>query len=219
MSIAAAATLPIASEKGPVFRYSGFESCPIRRNVDQMSNDYPTPSEIARKAVPLPAGVALRPLVTHHDSRGDLTELNRSSWGLAPAIQWNLVHTRPNVLRGVHVHRLHADLLIVTAGEMILGLQDLRTDAATHGLVAMMRLTFDDAHVVTTPPGVAHGFFFTVASCHIYSVTHEFDGSDELGCHWRDPALSLSWPGDDPEISTRDREAGSFAEMSAALNA
>jgi dTDP-4-dehydrorhamnose 3,5-epimerase-like enzyme len=50
-------------------------------------------------------------------------------------------------------------------------------------------------------------------------VTHEFDGSDDFGCHWRDPALSLRWPGDDPELSPRDRDAGSFAEMVALLTA
>jgi len=182
-----------------------------------MLSNYPIPGEIARQAMPLPDGVKLRPLSTFCDDRGDLTELNRASWDLPPVVQWNLVHSRPNVLRGVHAHRLHFDLLTVTAGEMILGLQDLRANAPTHGLAAMMRLAFDDPHVVTIPPGVAHGFFFTVASCHIYGVTHEFDGADEFGCHWRDPALSLRWPGDDPELSSRDSQAGSLAELIAVL--
>ena len=183
-----------------------------------MSNAYPGHREIVRRATPLPTGVGFRALTTHHDSRGEFTELNRASWNLATPMQWNMVHSRPNVLRGVHVHRLHEDLLTVTAGEMILGLQDLRTSTPTHGLTAMVCLTFDEPHVVTIPPGVAHGFYFTMPSCHIYSVTHEFDGSDELGCHWRDPLLSLRWPGNDPQLSERDRKAGSFSAMVAALN-
>jgi dTDP-4-dehydrorhamnose 3,5-epimerase len=189
-----------------------------RFNISHMSDDYPAPREIIRQAIPLPAGVGFHPLTTHQDSRGNFTELNRASWKLAIPVQWNMVHSRPNVLRGVHVHRLHEDLLTVTAGEMILGLRDLRAAAPTHGLTAMVRLAFDDPHVVTIPSGVAHGFYFTMPSCHIYSVTHEFDASDELGCHWRDPLLSLRWPGNDPQLSERDRNAGSFPAMVAALN-
>jgi dTDP-4-dehydrorhamnose 3,5-epimerase len=102
---------------------------------------------------------------------------------------------------------------------MILGLQDLREDAPTQGLAAMVRLDFGDPHAVTIPPGVAHGFYFPVASSHIYSVSREFDPTDELGCHWRDPALALRWPHESPEISHRDRDAGTFAEMLAALTA
>ena len=43
-----------------------------------------------------------------------------------PATQWNMVRSRPNVLRGVHAHRQHIDYLTMVSGIMILGLQDLR---------------------------------------------------------------------------------------------
>jgi hypothetical protein len=38
-----------------------------------MTSAYPTPRAIQQDDVPLPAGVAFRPLTTHRDSRGDLT--------------------------------------------------------------------------------------------------------------------------------------------------
>ncbi len=66
------------------------------------------------------------------------------------------------------------------------------------------------------PPGVAHGFYAPEPSCHVYSVTEYFDGSDEYGCAWNDPALGLDWPCDAPLLSDRDRDAGCFADMIAA---
>jgi dTDP-4-dehydrorhamnose 3,5-epimerase len=166
----------------------------------------------------LPAGVIVRPLTPHSDERGTFCELFRDSWELGPRpVQWNMVRSSAGVLRGVHAHLRHADLLSVAVGEMLLGLHDLRDGSPSCGMSVMLRLTADDPSLVTIPVGVAHGFYFPIPSLHIYAVTSEFDGNDEFGCRWDDPALHLDWPCRTPLLSQRDRDSGSLSAMRAEL--
>lgn len=165
----------------------------------------------------LPTGVQLRALQPHDDDRGRFTELFRDQWDLGDRpVQWNVVHSAPNVLRGVHLHRFHADCLTVASGEMRLALKDVRPDSSTRGIGCILAMSGDQPALAYIPPGVAHGFYFPVASLHIYGVSRAFDGSDEYGCRWDDTALGFDWPCKDPVLSPRDRSAGSFADMLAA---
>jgi dTDP-4-dehydrorhamnose 3,5-epimerase len=168
----------------------------------------------------LPAGVELRTLQPHADERGVFTELFRESWDVAvvPA-QWNVVRSRENVLRGVHVHWRHADYLTVVSGRATIGLHDLRDDSETSGAGAVVALTSDAPATLTIPTGVAHGFYFHEPSIHVYAVTHEFDPADELGCRWDDPGLEIGWPCADPHLSDRDRALGSLSDLRARWNA
>ena len=60
-------------------------------------------------------GVRLLPLHPHHDERGTFTEVFAAHWGagIDPA-QWSVVHSAPGVLRGMHLHLRHDEL--VTSG-------------------------------------------------------------------------------------------------------
>ena len=58
-------------------------------------------------------------------------------------MQWNLVSSAPNTLRGVHVHLAHWDYLHVAVGAMLLGLNDMRPWSPTHGQSALLRLAAD----------------------------------------------------------------------------
>jgi dTDP-4-dehydrorhamnose 3,5-epimerase len=155
--------------------------------------------------VHLPDGVSLRRLTPHRDDRGVFTELFRGEWevGLEP-VQWNAVTTKANVLRGVHVHPVHDDYLVVHGGRASVGLRDLRTGSPTAGAAAVVAVDGDAPVAITIPHGVAHGFWFHAPSLHIYAVSHVWDQADELGCHWGDPALELPWPAGDPQLSPRD---------------
>lgn len=181
--------------------------------------DYISARDARCERLPVPPGVILQELKKYDDSRGDLMEFHRASWNCGnTSIQWSAVNSRQNVLRGVHVHRLHQDAIVVVAGEMILGLQDLRSGQADKGVTMMLRLHSDDPHLVIVPPGVAHGFFFAEPGCTIIGVTHEYDGTDELGCLWTDPTLRMVWPCTTPLLSERDQAAGSLAGMIASLH-
>ncbi|MEM8694942.1 MAG: dTDP-4-dehydrorhamnose 3,5-epimerase family protein [Pseudomonadota bacterium] len=160
-------------------------------------------------------GLKCRALTRHEDSRGDLMEVYRNEWELDDThpVQWNVVHSRPNVLRGVHLHRRHKDSLTVLAGELLLGLQDLRPDSSTGGTAILIAIEAAEPAIVHIPIGVAHGFYFRQPTIHLYGVDVGFDGSDEFGCQWNDDAIMIPWPCADPILSDRDIAAGTYAEM------
>ncbi len=168
----------------------------------------------------LPLGVAIKDLTPHADDRGVFTEVHRDAWlsGDRP-VQWNAVRSKANVLRGVHVHRHHADQIVVIDGMMLLGLHDVRPDSPTRGQSIVIELGGHAPRAVTIPPGVGHGFFFPEPSLHIYAVSHYFDPADELGCRFDSPELGLKWPVSTPHLSKRDAEAGSYGEMVARFTA
>jgi dTDP-4-dehydrorhamnose 3,5-epimerase len=110
-------------------------------------------------------------------------------------------------LRGVHVHRKHADFLVLVKGAAWIGVRDLRPGSPTEGCVQLLRATEHAMTGIVIPPGVAHGFLFDQASVMIYGVTSYFDPADELGCHWADPALGIPWPFQPTLVSDRDSAA------------
>ena len=159
-------------------------------------------------------GVTVTSLAPKSDGRGVFTEVFRAEWPtqIAP-IQWNVVTNAANVLRGFHVHASHVDYLTVLDGELLLGLRDIRPESPTHGRAEMLSLNVEAAVAITTPPGVAHGFYFPRPSRVLCSVSHYWNIADELGCRWDDPEIGIRWPTSSPVLSERDQSAGSFREM------
>lgn len=157
--------------------------------------------------------VVIRPLRSHPDDRGELTEVYRDEWDLGERpVQWNVVTSQPGVLRGVHCHWRHTDALTVVSGELILGLIDLRPGSPTESQAELLRIPALSA-VVAIPVGVAHGFYFEQPTCMAYGVSTYWSTDDELGCRWDDPDLGIDWPCTAPSLSERDRSAGSLANL------
>jgi dTDP-4-dehydrorhamnose 3,5-epimerase len=156
-------------------------------------------------------GVDLRPLQTHGDDRGSVTEVFRQGWRDEPYVQWNYVRSTAGILRGVHGHFRHNDYLVLLEGAALIGLRDLREGSPTEGRVEMVEMSGDNLQTLSIPPGVAHGFYFSRPSTLIYAVTHYWDTSDELGCRWDDPALGIPWPVETAQISPRDSALPGFA--------
>jgi dTDP-4-dehydrorhamnose 3,5-epimerase len=166
----------------------------------------------------LPTGTFTHRLTPHADTRGTFTEIFRESWavGVGP-VQWNVVRSAANVLRGVHAHHAHTDYLTVLDGSAAVALHDLRADSETEGLSCWVELRGDDPMAIVIPPGVAHGFYFDAPSLHLYAVDSEWNPDDELGCHWADAGLGLTWPCVTPEVSERDAALGSLDELRGAV--
>ncbi|RAK66586.1 dTDP-4-dehydrorhamnose 3,5-epimerase family protein [Phenylobacterium kunshanense] len=180
--------------------------------------NYPTAREALSRSLPLPKDIRILELKDHGDERGVFREIFRTPWAAGPVpMQWNMAWSKPGVLRGVHVHPSHVDHLTVAIGEMILGLHDFRPDSPTAGLSAMLRLQGDDPHLVEIPTGVAHGFYFPVASMHVYGVSRLYAGPDDFACRWNDPELKFAWPTEAPILSDRDRAAGSYRALAERL--
>ena len=183
-------------------------------------------------------GVRLGAVARHGDVRGSFRELWRDSWfqsmtsaetgapsGSEPRfVQANLSTSAAGVLRGLHYHRRQLDYWVVVAGRALVALVDVRPlidgpgdrpPVETHELAA------DESVVI--PAGVAHGFLALEPLELLYLVTNEFDGTDELGFAWDDPAVGVPWPSIEgttdglPILSDRDRSNPPLAELVARL--
>lgn len=180
----------------------------------------PTPQRTAYPPSPapepgaLPHGVVVRALDAHVDDRGRIAEFYRAEWatGIAP-VQWHLTVCEAGVMRGVHVHVHHDDYFVLVAGEAVLGLHDLRPGSPTAGRSALLELRDDEPASVLIPHGVAHGFVFLTRSTYVIGTSHYYDLADELGCHWLDPALGLTWPVRRAQLSARDAALPSLHEV------
>jgi dTDP-4-dehydrorhamnose 3,5-epimerase len=153
----------------------------------------------------LPFGIVLTHLKKLTDDRGSLMEIFRTEWGIGvEPVQWNFVKSAARVLRGVHLHLVHSDYLVLLEGLITIGLADLRKCSPTTGTSAIVQLDEYGYNAIMVPPGVAHGFYFPQPSYHVYGVSHTWDLADELGCRWNDPGLKLDWPCTSPILSERD---------------
>lgn len=168
----------------------------------------------------VPTGVRVMSLATHPDNRGDLTEVFRMEWiDSPPPIQWMVVRSEANALRGVHVHARHWDYYCVVSGELAVGLHDLRPGAAMARSTAMLLLSGQRLQLLTVPSGVAHGLYSPNPSTLLVGTSTYYDPADDRGCRWDARELGLEWPCTSPILSAKDRDAGSYAELEAGLRA
>ena len=151
-----------------------------------------------------------------------LGELGEEAAGLPGArfVQANISTSAPGVLRGLHYHRRQLDYWTVVSGRALVALIDVRpvlADPAARALVETRELA--EGETVTIPTGVAHGFLALERLQLLYLVTNEYDGSDELGFAWDDPAVGVPWPriaetpDGRPILSDRDRSNPTLMEL------
>ena len=184
-------------------------------------------------------GVRYGAVQRHADARGAFRELWRESAfpsltveetgaaaGTQPRfVQANLSTSAAGVLRGLHYHRRQLDYWTVASGKAFVALVDVRPVIAERGpaVVETRELAADEWVVI--PAGVAHGFLALAPLELLYLVTNEFDGTDELGFAWDDPAVAVPWPrlGVTPDgrpiLSDRDRSNPSLADLVQSLRA
>lgn len=162
-------------------------------------------------------GVELRLLVSHPDSRGDFTEFFSRGWdGAASPAQWSVVTSVAGVLRGMHLHRRHDEGFLLLRGKANVGLRDVRPGSPTEGVSSLFEFTAQPLVYLTFPRGIVHGWMFPEPSIHLQSVSEtygEYGGDDNLGCHWSDPALDLSWPARPTLVAPRAEAFGSLAAL------
>ena len=153
----------------------------------------------------LPDGVKIGNLQKHVDTRGYFMEVFRQEWiEQLTLIQWNLVISKTNALRGMRVHIKHYDYVIVFQGKGVYALRDLRAGSPTEGHVSMIPINGQKPQSVIIPPGVGHGFYFFQPSMYVYGVTEYYNPKDELGFYYADPDAEIDWPVSDPILTPRD---------------
>jgi dTDP-4-dehydrorhamnose 3,5-epimerase len=175
------------------------------------------------------AGVRWSAIQRHGDSRGSFRELWRASAGFdldrrwtgaddARFVQANLSTSDAGVLRGLHYHRRQLDHWIVASGRALVALVDVRPALEARGPAVVETRELAADGTVTIPTGVAHGFLALEPLQLIYLVTNEYDGSDELGFAWDDPAVGVAWPAcptpdGRPILSERDQHNPTLAGL------
>jgi len=166
-------------------------------------------------------GVRWAAIARHADVRGSFRELWQASAGFdldprwtgardARFVQANLSTSAAGVLRGLHYHRRQLDHWIVASGRALVALVDVRPVLEGRGAAVVETRELAADGTVTIPIGVAHGFLAIEPLELIYLVTNVYDGSDELGFAWDDPAVGVAWPPSPtadgrPILSERDR--------------
>jgi dTDP-4-dehydrorhamnose 3,5-epimerase len=181
------------------------------------------------------AGVSYGRIDRHEDVRGSFRELWRAaafaglpasaagdpgSGRLPSFVQANLSTSAAGVVRGLHLHRHQLDHWVVGGGRAFVALVDVRPlldGSGPRALVETRTLGADET--VTIPVGIAHGFLALEPLELVYFVTNAYDGSDELGFAWDDPAVGVPWPAiagtpdGRPVTSGRDASNPSLADL------
>lgn len=103
-------------------------------------------------------GVVVRPLPTHVDQRGTVTELFDPRWGWHedPLVFAYTFTIRPNVVKGWNLHLKHEDRYAVLRGELELVLYDVRPGSPTFGEVSKLVLSGERRVIVNVPVNVWH---------------------------------------------------------------
>jgi dTDP-4-dehydrorhamnose 3,5-epimerase len=194
-------------------------------------------TDLTRPPSALP-GIRYGAVARFGDSRGAFRELWRASAfpalthadtgapaGSEPRfVQANLSSSAAGVLRGLHYHRRQLDYWTVASGRAFVALVDVRPVAEGRGAAVVETRELAADEWVVIPAGVAHGFLALEPLELVYLVTNEFDGSDELGFAWDDPAVAVPWPtipatpDGRPILSDRDRSNPSLADLVASLS-
>ncbi len=164
-------------------------------------------------------GVKFVQLKPFTDARGRFLETFRTEW--FPERSWQIVQTNRSdsiagVLRGLHYHFKQVDYWYVPSGVIRVGLADLRPASPTYLQSETIEIGDTNQMGVFIPCGVAHGFYAVTNATLTYLVDNYYDGGDELGVAWNDPALGVAWGVDDPILSDRDRANSRLADIDAA---
>ena len=140
-------------------------------------------------------GVRYGTIDRHGDSRGAFRELWRArSFPDVTFVQANMSTSSAGVVRGLHLHLRQDDLWVVGEGRAFVALVDVRPALDGDRLPVVETRELGPDSSVYIPSGVAHGFLAIEPLQLIYLVTNEYDGSDELGFAWDDPAVAVPWP-------------------------
>ena len=155
------------------------------------------------------SGVMIAHLTAYGDDRGSFRETFRKEW--FPQRSWdnfqtNCSHSMAGVLRGLHYHFHQVDYWYVPRGTIRAALFDMRPNSPTYMATQTIDMGEENDLGLFIPIGVAHGFATLTDATLMYIVDNYFDGSDEYGVAWNDPALGIDWGLENPVISGRDQK-------------
>lgn len=156
------------------------------------------------------------------DERGFFAEVYRKDqfveYGITEEfVQDNHSRSAYGVLRGLHFQwePPMGKLMRVTFGEAYLMAVDIRKDSPTYGQWYGETVSAQNKKMVYAPGGFARGFCVLSEFAEIqYKCTGLYNKNAESGILWKDPALGIKWPIENPTLSDKDKSAQTLAEWS-----
>ena len=166
-------------------------------------------------------GLALIEPDVFGDERGFFLEtFRRDAWrdlGVdADFVQHNHSRSAGGTLRGLHFQTSpgQAKLVRCARGRIFDVAVDLRAGSPTFGKWEGHSLDDEDHHQLFVPVGFAHGFCVLSDVADVtYLVSSEYDAETERGIRWDDPEVGVEWPVENPQLSQRDIDAPTLAEV------
>lgn len=129
-------------------------------------------------------------------------------------VQLNHSGSVKNTVRGLHFQwePPMGKLMRVSRGTAFLVAVDLRKSSPTLGKHVGIELNDKDRKLLWAPAHFARGFAVLSDFAEIeYLTTGTYNGANESGILWNDPALGIDWPVKDPILSAKDTQAQTLA--------
>ena len=130
-------------------------------------------------------------------------------------VQFNHSRSTKGVIRGLHFQwqPLMGKLMRVTLGSAFLVAVDIRKGSPYFGKWYGLDVSEENRLLIWAPAGFARGFCVTSDFAEIqYLCTGIYNGNNESGIFWNDPAIGIDWPVDNPIISKKDSESQSISQ-------
>ena len=163
----------------------------------------------------LPDVILIEPKV-FQDSRGFFAEVYKATDfkmnGItADFVQDNHSQSKANVLRGLHYQnnpKAQGKLVRVVTGSVFDAVVDIRQGSPTFGKWVGTILSAENNNMLWVPPGFAHGVLMLEDNTQlIYKVTELYSAEHDRSIRWDDPAIGITWPFQQPDLSEKDLKA------------
>ena len=120
------------------------------------------------------------------------------------------------VIRGLHYQlnpMAQGKLVRCIKGQIFDVAVDIRQGSPTYGQWVSIYLSEETGSFLYIPEGFAHGLCSLSEDVHIFSkVTKEYAPEYDFGIIWNDPEINITWPIDNPIISSKDADLPHFSD-------
>jgi len=131
-------------------------------------------------------------------------------------VQDNISVSKKNVLRGLHyqLEQPQGKLVSVLEGEVFDVAADIRKGSPTFGQWVGVILSAENRRQLYVPEGFAHGFcVMSNTAIFSYKCTAGYRPDDEHTLLYSDPSIGVNWPCESPNLSDKDKEGLSLADL------
>ena len=166
--------------------------------------------ELAVTKTRLEGVLLIKPPTIFEDFRGSYVELYNDevykNAGISVEfIQDDISTSKKNVLRGIHGDSTTWKLISCLFGSFYLVVVNCKKDSNKFGQWESFVLSDSNLNQVLVPPGFGNGHLvLSNKAIFHYKQSTYYDRSSQFTYLWNDPELNISWPINDPIVSTRD---------------